>query len=41
MKNLLLSLIAALILTAALLPALRADGVPEGTNCNGSQLCKP
>jgi hypothetical protein len=43
MKRALLTLAAALILLNTLvIPAIvHADGVPEGTNCNGNVLCKP
>jgi len=43
MKRALLAFAAALILLNTLvIPAIvHADGTPEGTNCNGSQLCKP
>lgn len=43
MKRALLAFAAALILLNTLvIPAIvHADGVPEGTNCNGNVLCKP
>ncbi|HLW84668.1 MAG TPA: hypothetical protein VKR60_05590 [Candidatus Sulfotelmatobacter sp.] len=43
MKRILLTIAAALIfLNALVIPAIvHADGVPDGTNCNGGQLCKP